>query len=156
MIPTAHNDETVSDTIAAANLQGLSFNDYIEWRLNVDLDAAVVSQAQTSFQSEKTVDEIAKELYLFALEEPAKEDGDNFSEEGKSYLVEDLYKRLGTGSAWNMRDRGNRIMIGKAFKRQVDAQGPGGCQIDDGRQMKIHVDGRTAQNQTKYRTVRVG
>lgn len=150
------NDDTVSDTIAAASLQGLSFNDYVEWRLNVELDAAVADQVRPALPSEQTVDEIAKALYLFALHEPAKESDDNYSTEGRPYLVEDLYKRQGTGSAWNLRDRGNRIMIGKAFKRLVDAQLPGGRQIDDGRQMRVDVDGRTAQNQTRYRTVRVG
>lgn len=148
------HDQTVSDTIAAANVQGLSFNDYIEWRLNVELDAAV--EARPAENPDQTVDEIAKALYLVAIEEPAQEFDDDHHEEGRPYLVEDLYKRLGIGNAWNLRDRGNRIMIGKAFKRLVDAQMSGGHEIADGRQMKVVLEGRTAQNQAKYRTVRVG
>jgi len=149
------HDQTVSDTITAASTQGLSFNDYVEWRLNVDLDTAI-DQARPAVQPDQTVDEIAKALYFVALDEPAEEVGDDYHEKAQPYLVEDLYKRRGTGTAWNLRDRGNRIMIGKAFKRLVDAQTSGGCQIEDGRQMKVELDGRTAQNQARYRTVRVG
>lgn len=149
------HEQTVSDMITAASAQGLSFDDYVEWRLNVDLDATL-DEARPELGHDQSVDEIAKMLFHAALDEPAEEHSDDHSEEARPYLVEELFKRHGTGAAWNLRDRGARIMIGKAFKRLVDAQLPGGYQIEDGRQMKVEPAGRTAQNQAKYRTVRVG
>lgn len=148
------SDQTVSDAIGAANLQGLTFNDYVEWRLNVDLDAAIEQKAG---QPDQSVDEIAKALFSIALEQPARESSDEYESEGKPYLVEELYRQLESGSAWNLRDRGNRIMIGKAFRRLVDAKNEkgGGVQIDDGRVMKVMFETRTSQNQAVYRTHRV-
>lgn len=151
------HEQTVSDAIGAANLQGLSFNDYVEWRLNVDLDAAVEHGTQPTTVPDQSVEEVAKALFLLALDQPAMEANDEYTVEGRFYLVEDLYKQLEKGSAWNLRDRGNRIMIGKAFKRLVDAnnQKHGGIQIDDGRVMKVIFEKRTSQNQAVYRTHRV-
>lgn len=155
-VQLAFHDETVSDTIAAANAQGLSFNDYVEWRLNVDLDAAADQVRPAVQPPTQTVDELAKALYNFALEEQAEESDEDYRVEGRLYLVEDLYKRLGTGCAWNLRDRGNRIMIGKAFKRIVDKQGKNGVMIEEERRaVKVVFIGRTAQNQAQYRTVRM-
>jgi hypothetical protein len=149
------HEQTVADTIAAASAQGLSFNDYVEWRLNADLDASLEQiRVPTPDQS---IDELARELFLFALEEPAEDTSDEETiVEARPFLVEDLYKRRGIGIVWEQRDRGNRIMLGKAFKRVIDAQAPGGREIDDGRLMKVVVHSRTAQNQTKYKTVYVG
>jgi hypothetical protein len=149
-------DHTVSDTIAAANSQGMSFNDYIEWRLNVDLDTAA-EQALPTAQPDESVENLVNELYRTALAEPAEDDSDEEHViKAKSYLVEELYKRLATGNPWNLRDRGNRIRIGKAFKRLIDAQGKRGRQLEDGGPaMQVRYLGKNSQNQAMYKTVRV-
>ncbi len=151
--------QTVSDMIAASTAHGLSFNEYIEWRLNADLDAAV-TLIRPDVRPDQTAEEIAKQLYDAALGQQAEEYGDEHQEEALPYLVEELYKQHGTGTAWNQLERGTRIMIGKAFKRMVDAQLSGGCQIEDGRQMKVVTQvqpaGHTSQHQARYKTVRVG
>lgn len=149
------HEQTILDTIVAANAQGLSFNEYVEWRLNVDLDTAIEAE-KPSGEVDQTVEEVAQELFHVALDQVAEESDGDMRTKGTLYLVEELYKQRPTGTAWNLRDRGNRIMIGKAFKRLVDAQLPGGIQIEDGRQLKVKFDGRTAQNQARYKTVRVG
>lgn len=152
------DEQTVHGTIAAAARQGLSFSEYVEWRLNVDLDTDISVEVQkpSGGESAQSVDEIAGSLFRAALEQVAEESDEDNKTTAALYLVEDLYKRRPTGTAWNLRDRGNRIMIGKAFKRLVDAQLPGGIEIDDGRRVKVEFDGRTAQNQARYKTVRVG
>lgn len=52
--------------------------------------------------------------------------------------------------------RGNRISIGRAFKRLVDAQPPTGTEIIDGQRVMVERAGLTQQNQAVYRTVKVG
>ena len=146
------DDQTVSDTIAAATKAGFSFNEYVEWRLNVELDAAI-DQAQPAEQLSQNVEKIARELLDFASTQQAQDDGDcgEYIVEAKPYLVEDLYKRRKSGTAWNLLDRGHRIMIGKAFKRLVDKE-----YVHDVESIQVRIvrDGLTAQNQTRYKTVR--
>lgn len=146
-------DETVADLISAAAVQGLSFNDYVEWRLNADLDSKAEEQR---IDPDETVQQVAKALFREALLQPAAESDEDYVDEGVYYLVEELYKKLKLQPAWEQRDRGNRIMIGKAFKREVDAQAQGGTMISDesGLCVKVHFEGRTSQNQAKYRTHR--
>lgn len=145
-------DETVSDLINAAAVQGLPFNDYVEWRLNADLDSKAEEQR---VDPDETVQQVAKALFCEALLQPAAESDDEHPEEGVFYLVEELYKKLKLQPAWAHRDRGNRIMIGKAFKREVDAQ-KHGTQLSDGSGwcVKVFFEGRTSQNQARYRTHR--
>ncbi len=147
-------DDTVADLIKAAAVQGLPFNDYVEWRLNADLDSKAEEQR---IDPDETVQQVAKALFREALVQTAAESDDEHTEEGVFYLVEELYKKLRLQPAWEQRDRGNRIMIGKAFKREVDAQqGHGTCLADDGQGpcVRVQFEGRTSQNQARYRTHR--
>lgn len=149
------HERTVLDSIVAASAQGLSFSEYVEWRLNVDLDTAIEAE-KAGGEIDQTVEDVAKELFRVALDQVAEESDEDIAIKGTLYLVEELYKQLPTRNAWNRRERGNRIMIGKAFKRLVDAQLSGGTQIEDGHQVKVIFDSRTAQNQARYKTIRVG
>ncbi len=148
-------DETVADLINAAAIQGLPFNDYVEWRLNADLDSKAEEQR---IDPDETVQQVARALFKEALEQSAAESDGEYSEEGVYYLVEELYKKLKLQPAWAQRDRGNRIMIGKAFRREVDSQSEGGTMLSEetGICVKVFFEGRTSQNQARYRTHRVG
>jgi hypothetical protein len=144
-------EETVAGCLAAAKIQGMTFNEYVEWRLNVDLDAAA-EQTQSAGPQDQPVEEIAKALYNAALNEPAEDSSiDDHFTEGRPYLVETLYKRLGAATPWNLRDRGNRIMIGKAFKRLVDTSQA--IETEEGRKVIVKYFQKTAQNQALYKTV---
>jgi hypothetical protein len=125
---------------------GADLNKYVEMRLNADLDRALeVRSVKGQPHLEDSVEEIAEKIFKEALSYPVN----------KPYLVEKVYSRLDRG-AWNMHDRGSRIMIGKAFKRLVEAQLPGGTQLEHGYQMKVRFLTKTAQNQALYQTERVG
>lgn len=139
-------ENTVADALAAASLNGLSFDAYVEWRLNLaDHPASIPLETEGA---DPDLIHVVRVLMAEALREPSDEDG-------PEYLVEELYRRTDLAD-WNTRDRGSRIRIGKAFKRLVDAQQAGGQEMGDGRQMKVIFVGKTAQNQARYRTVRAG
>ncbi len=144
-ISLALHENTVADLIKAASAQGLDFNKYVEMRLNADLDQIVEEDTVANPLKISDVDEVAKELFNEALNYPAN----------KTYLVEKIYARLNKGD-WSLQDRGTRIMVGKAFKRVVDAQLAGGTQLEHGYQMKVRFLHKNAQNQAVYQTERVG
>ena len=154
-VQLSFHEQTIVDAITAAMAQKVSFNDYVEQLVNVDLDAAV-EQAPKVEEPEKTVNELAKALFDIALEQLAAESDIDFDEPGTEYVVEDLYKILRPSKIWNLQDRGNRIMLGKAFRRLVDAQHNNGCVLESGMAVKVVFEGKTAQNKAIYKTVRTG
>jgi hypothetical protein len=144
-VTLSFHENTLVDLVKAATSQGLDFNKYVEMRLNADLDQAVEEEPESSASASLDVEEIAKDVFQEALHYPAE----------KSYLVEKIYSRLNKGE-WGRFDRGVRIMIGKAFKRLVDAQLAGGTHLDHGYQMRVRFLKKTPQNQALYQTERVG
>lgn len=143
-------DQTIARAIAEAGKQGLSLDDYIDMRLGSD-DGSALGDATVPTALD-TIEELARKLFDAALERPLE--GDE-SEKSDKYLVEELYKQLDL-SEWDTRSVGNRIRLGKAFKRLVLLQLEGGTQLEDGIQVKVEPCGKTVQNQALYRTVRVG
>jgi hypothetical protein len=133
-------DELVTNAIAAAMQQRLSLDAYIGQCLGGAEPIAPVAGSADPMQ------ELAEKLFEAALEVPL---------EAKPYRLEELHKRLALGH-WSDNSTGDRVRLGKAFKRLVDAQPSGGTQLEDGIQVKVTHIGETARHQTIYVTVRVG
>jgi hypothetical protein len=145
----------VAELLSAANGSGMNFDEYVAWRLSLPVHDKAAIGVRADPQVEDLSDSIAVSLYQVALEQRAEEVGDDYHVEARPYLVEDLYKLSKFEIAWEHRDRGSRIMIGKAFKRYVGSQTLGRL-LEDGRIVKVEFHSRTAQNQTRYKTVRIG
>lgn len=149
--------ETMSIAAAAAVRENMSFDQYVEWRLStVDQSVAPVNFVGTPALDDENPEQVARALFKIALDQQAEEAGDDYHVEARPYLIEELYTRYYNGKPWTSWAVGNRIQLGRQFKKLVDAQPKGGQQIEDGRQMRIEFVGHTKQNQTRYRTVRVG
>jgi len=134
-------ERTIANLIAIATQQGLSFEEYIEQRLSSDQSCTAGHDAVST----DPVDALAKTLFDAAAHQAPST---------KKYLVEDLYKGLKFDVEWESRSPGNRIKLGKAFKRVVEEHlhkpailGPDGTKV----RIKAH-DKKTAQNQQLYFT----
>jgi hypothetical protein len=149
--------ETMSIAAAAAARENMTFDQYVEWRLSsVDQGSNPVNLLGSSASDDENPERVARALFDIALEQQAEEHDEDYHVEARPYLIEELYTRHYNGKPWTSWSVGNRIQLGRQFKKLVDAQGKGGKQIEDGRQMRIEFVGHTKQNQTRYRTVRVG
>jgi len=134
-------DQTVANAISAAAQQGLSFDEYVDQRLASD-EANV---AEYDVASVDPVDALAETLFDAATRKEPN---------GHKYLVEDLYKSLDLDVAWESRSPGNRIKLGKAFKRVVEKnlKAPA-VSLPDGTRVRIKAhDKKTPQNQQPYFT----
>lgn len=149
--------ETASAAAAAAARENMTFDQYVEWRLTtVDTVPIPVNYLGTPDTEDENPEQVARALFKIALNQQAEEAGDDYHVEARPYLIEELYTRFYKGKPWTSWAVGNRIQLGRQFKKLVDAQPEGGQQIEDGRQMRVEFVGHTKQNQTRYRTVRVG
>jgi hypothetical protein len=124
--------------LAAAAERKSTLNAFICERLAADFGAL---QEEVKGPSEEDIEELAKALHQVALQQ---------SPDGQFYLVEDLYKQFRPGT-WALQGRGSRILLGKAFKRVVDAAPKDGALIS-GKQVRVERVGTTVQNQAKYQT----
>lgn len=153
---------SLTEKIAAQAMQDavahdMSFPEYVEWRLNAPMNEA--GQIVTPPALPQNAAEVAGEIFKIALMQPLRDVGTEGDLASRPYLVEALYRQMAVGNEWAELDRGFRIMIGKAFRREVDAQKEhGGKVIDDetGLCVKVMFLRRNAQNQALYRTVRTG
>lgn len=149
--------ETMSTAAAAAARENMTFDQYVEWRLTTaDQVSQPVNFVGATASDDENPEQVARALFKIALDQQAEEAGDDYHVDARPYLIEELYSRHYSGKPWNSWTVGNRIQLGRQFKKLVDAQPKGGQQIEDGRQMRIEFVGHTKQNQTRYRTVRVG
>lgn len=147
------SEKVVHKATGEAIAQGMSFPEYVEWRLSTVPEDSGEEQLLPVQQSAA---ETAREMFLFALDQPVHATSDEGDMESNDYLVETLYKQMPFSTDWGVLDRGFRIMIGKAFKREVDSQSDGGTLIDEenGYAMKVRFVGRSPQNQAIYKTER--
>jgi hypothetical protein len=149
--------ETMSNAAAAAARENMTFDQYVEWRLTaVEQVSNAVNFVGTPMSGDENPEQVARALFKIALDQQAEEAADDYHVEARPYLIEELYTRHFNGKPWTSWTVGNRIQLGRQFKKLVDAQPQGGQQIEDGRQMRIEFVGHTKQNQTRYRTMRVG
>lgn len=135
------HEQTVTNTIAAAAQQGLTFDEYIDQRLASDAASPAVYEEG----SMDPVDTLAESLFSAATRRKP---------DGEMYLVEDLYKDLNLDTLWESRSPGNRIKLGKAFKRVVEKHltKPAASRPDNTKvRVKAH-DKKTSQNQQLYFT----
>lgn len=134
-------DKTVANAITAAAQQGLSFDEYIDQRLSSDESCPVGSEGGST----DSVDTLAATLFNAATRQALNT---------PMYLVEKLYKDLNSDIAWEARSPGNRIKLGKAFKRFVEEQSKKpAVQRPDGTKVRVRAhDQKTSQNQQLYFT----
>ena len=150
-------EEVVATGATAARERDMEFHEYITWLILNDAENPnVVSGRPVTREEEQSAAQLASRLFVFALEQQAEEVDDDHRVEAIPYLIEELYRRHVTSRPWAELTVGVRKGIGKEFKKLVDQQVKGGCQLEDGRQMRVEFMGRTAQNQARYKTVRVG
>jgi hypothetical protein len=150
-------EEVVATGATAAHERNMEFDEYIAWLILNDADNSNVAHGRpVTREDEQSAAQLARRLFVFALEQQAEEVDDEHNVEAIPYLIEELYRGNVTGRPWAELSVGIRKAIGKEFKKLVDQQVKGGCQIEDGRQMRVEFTGRTAQNQARYKTVRVG
>lgn len=152
-VPIPLSERVVHKVTGEAIAHGMSFPEYVEWRLSTVWEDSGEEQSPPIQQSAA---ETAREIFLFALDQPVHSISQESDMESNDYLVETLYKKMPFSTDWGVLDRGFRIMIGKAFKREVDGQSNGGTLIDEenGYAMKVKPVGRSPQNQAIYKTVR--
>lgn len=134
-------DKTVANAITAAAQQGLSFDEYIDQRLSSDESCTVRSEGRST----DSVDTLAEALFHAATRRALNK---------PMYLVEELYKDLNFDITWEARSPGNRIKLGKAFKRFVEEQSKKpAVHRPDGTKVRIRAhDQKTQQNQQLYFT----
>lgn len=140
-IQVSLQDQTVAAVIAAATQQGLSFDEYIDQRLG----SAEATTMAYDFGSTDPVDALAETLFDAATRQDPNR---------QMFLVEDLYKELNLDVEWESRSPGNRIKLGKAFKRVVEKhlREPAVPRPDGAKVRVIAHDKKTSQNQQLYFT----
>jgi hypothetical protein len=133
---------TIADKIAisamqAASAKEMTLDEYVEWCLRSQLNQT--NEALLIDSKSQRVEELAKQLFKSALVP-------NLFTPNDPYLVEAIYKRLRLPEKWEDLDRGFRIMVGKAFKREVEAQSKDS-------KKRVEFFKKNQQNQALYKTV---
>lgn len=106
MIPIILNfsEQVLQAALASANDAGLSLQDYISGLIRDD-------SPETTVAENFTADVIAAQIY----------DKASIYKVGDQFNVEDLH-RLACSAPWTGRTTGQRISIGRAFKKLADAK----------------------------------
>lgn len=134
------SDNVAIHAMTAASAKAMSLDDYVEWCLSLQNTQA--NKDLLVNQGPQNIENLAAQLFKKALVPSIFTPDD-------AYQVEAIYKQSGFPKKWEDLDRGFRIMVGKAFKREVEAQ-------SDDSNVKVVFVGRTQQNQTLYKTIKVG